>query len=332
MARKQRPPEDTNSWMNTYSDLVTLLLTFFVLLFSMSSVDAEKWQNLVRAFTNPGDQTAQVVLDSTGEGDQLAPIRGEDSPPGQADSLEQSDQNLPVDFNDLYEYLKSYAEEQNMSESVELTKTDSAVFIRFQNNIFFDADMSYLKRDAYPMLEFLGDCLKNVEDELLCININGHTAAVPNAQNYRVSDWALSSERASNIAIYFEDVKGINPQILRPIGYGKNYPVDTNETPEGRENNRRVDMVIISNKTALAEDQAVYQEFVGLFDPAMFPKSGGAQEILIPSNNSGNDPAPLDDLIEPSDSAAPPDDLMEPSNSAAPDNLTEPSNSAAPAE
>lgn len=287
MARKQRPPEDTGTWMNTYSDLVTLLLTFFVLLFSMSSVDAEKWQNFVMAFTNPGDKTAQVVIDSTGEGDQLAPQRGEEVIPGDGDSMERSDENLPANFNELYEYLKAYAEEHDMTEAVELTKTEDAVFIRFQNNIFFDADMAYLKKEAYPMLDFLGNCLKNVEDELMCININGHTAAVPNASNYRISDWTLSSERASNIAIYFEDVKGINPFILRPIGYGKNYPVDTNDTPEGRERNRRVDMVIVSNENSLSQDAALYQEFAGLFDPSQFPRSGGARELLIPPEAPG---------------------------------------------
>ena len=62
MKRRVRETEDTGTWMNTYSDLVTLLLTFFVLLFSFSSVDAEKWEAFVKAFGTPGDETSQVVL------------------------------------------------------------------------------------------------------------------------------------------------------------------------------------------------------------------------------------------------------------------------------
>ena len=57
MAKKQREEPNTSEWMNTYSDLVTLLLCFFVLLFSMSTINAEKWENFVKAFANPGDKT-----------------------------------------------------------------------------------------------------------------------------------------------------------------------------------------------------------------------------------------------------------------------------------
>lgn len=64
MAKKQREEPNTSEWMNTYSDLVTLLLCFFVLLFSMSTINAEKWENFVKAFANPGDKTMQVVIDA----------------------------------------------------------------------------------------------------------------------------------------------------------------------------------------------------------------------------------------------------------------------------
>ena len=77
MKKKVRPPEDTGTWMNTYSDLVTLLLTFFVLLYSMSSVDAEKWEMIVKAFSNPGDDTQQVVIgNAQDQGDQLLTATG----------------------------------------------------------------------------------------------------------------------------------------------------------------------------------------------------------------------------------------------------------------
>ena len=117
------------------------------------------------------------------------------------------------------------------------------------------------------------------------ININGHTASVPNPDTYRVSDWTLSSERASNIAIYFEEEKGIDPHKLRPIGYGRNYPIASNDTPEGREKNRRVDMVIISEEADIAKDGKLSQELAGLFDPSLFPKSGSTADILIPGED-----------------------------------------------
>ena len=108
MKKKVRPPEDTGTWMNTYSDLVTLLLTFFVLLYSMSSVDAEKWEMIVKAFSNPGDDTQQVVIgNAQDQGDQLLTATGDMPPPGDKESLERTDQQMPANFDELYEYLKS---------------------------------------------------------------------------------------------------------------------------------------------------------------------------------------------------------------------------------
>lgn len=281
MARKkQRPEEDTGSWMNTYSDMVTLLMTFFVLMFSMSSVDAEKWERFVMAFANPGTDTAQVVIDVDGAaqgdqpmpneaaGDQLFEAENGDIPP------------LPVDFNDLYAYLKNYVDENNLASSVEVFEGDeNVVYIRFQNNIFFDADRYYLRESAYEVLNFVGDCLHNVEDEIYVVSINGHTAAVPYETG--ISDWMLSSERASSVAIYFEEQKGIDPRKLRPIGYGKNFPVASNETSEGRKENRRVDMVIVKD-AGDGTSGLMEAELESLFDPSQFPRSGNVKDILTP--------------------------------------------------
>ena len=138
MKKKVRPPEDTGTWMNTYSDLVTLLLTFFVLLYSMSSVDAEKWEMIVKAFSNPGDDTQQVVIgNAQDQGDQLLTATGDMPPPGDKESLERTDQQMPANFDELYEYLKSYAASQGMEDSVQISKGDGSVYIRFQNNLFF---------------------------------------------------------------------------------------------------------------------------------------------------------------------------------------------------
>ncbi len=290
MARKPRQEEDTGSWMNTYSDMVTLLMTFFVLLFSMSSVDAEKWEAFVKAFANPGADTAQVVIDTDGieKGDQ--PL------PNQADGeqlLEPTDTDaapLPMDFSDLYAYLKDYVEENALESSVEVFQGgESVVYIRFQNNIFFAPDQYQLLPEADEILGFVGDCLHNVEDEIHVISINGHTASV--TYETSVSDWMLSSERASNVAIYFEEEKGIDPIKLRPIGYGKNFPIESNDTEEGRKRNRRVDMVIVKGNKSGA-DGMLEKELLGLFDPSQFPRSGGAEDILIP-------PAAEDDLQAP---------------------------------
>lgn len=284
MARKQREKPDPGTWMNTYSDMMTLLFSFFVLLFSMSTVQEEKWEILVKAFTSRGDETSQIILAPEGSGQDMAQNQGEVPLPNHGDTIE-TQQTLPSDFSELYEYLKEYTEEKNMQNSVEISKDSNNMFvyIRFKDNVFFNPDSPVLRGDSYEILSFLGDGLKNVEEQILTININGHTAAIQGVENYAVSDWVLSSERAANIAIYFEEQKGIDPTKMRPIGFGKNFPVADNATAEGREKNRRVDMIIVNEEMAGASDDPMYQQLLGLFDPSKFPRSGDIETILVPS-------------------------------------------------
>lgn len=290
MARKPREEPSGDSWMNTYSDLVTLLMTFFVLLFSMSSVNAEKWEAFVKAFVNPGDATSQIVLNADGLEDGTEPLPNSNASnqlgEGSSSGTEMVESELPVDFDDLYEYLKEYVEENNLSESVEVMKSedgDNAVYIRFQNNIFFDPDRSTLRREATEILDYLGDCFFAVQDEIYIISINGHTADVANP-NYGVSDWILSAERASRVADYLDITKHVDATKLRPMGYGKSFPIADNNTEEGRRQNRRVDITIVRDNSDDAGEHRVENELASLFDPQQFPKSGGVKDLYTPAN------------------------------------------------
>ena len=274
LARKQRPAPNTSAWMNTYADMVTLLLCFFVMLYSMT-----KWQRFASAFQNVGIDADELLPDQDAT-DPMAPGGPQQAP---EDAVILDPDEMPTDFNQLYEYLKQYTQEHGMSDSVQLFKGEDTVYIRFNNNIFFFPDRAVLKEESLPILGVLGDCLHNVEDEIYLININGHTASVE-YENYPVSAWTLSGERATNIAIFLEDQKSISPKKLRPIGYGDNYPVATNDTEEGRMQNRRVDMVIISNEAEFAKSGSVYEQFAGLFDPNIFPREGGISDLLDPTS------------------------------------------------
>ncbi len=284
MSKKPEESIDAGSWMNTYSDMVTLLLCFFALLLSFSQVNAEKWEQIVKAFVNPGDETSQVVIidpDKVEPGDEPLPNQSdaEQIDPG----VSATESPLPVDFDDLFEYLDNFIKENNLSDSVEVTSGgDNVVYIRFQNNVFFSPNEYTLLPAANEILGFLGDCVHNVEDQIYIISINGHTAAV-DWGDYGVSDWMLSGERASTVAIYLEEKKGVDPKKLRPMGYGRNYPIADNDTPEGREQNRRVDITIIRD-TQGAGDGSVTDELASLFDPAQFPRSGGVTDIMTPGS------------------------------------------------
>ncbi len=296
MKRKPRQEESGDSWMNTYSDMVTLLLTFFVLLFSFSSVDASKWQQFVDAMTASGLDASQIAQQVSSNSTTVTP-----------EQKEQVDEVLPVNFDDLYDYLQNYVKKEGIEGSVEVTRGgENAVYIRFQSNVFFNADSAVLRPGSYAVLNTLGDCLHNIEGEIYLISINGHTASVPNPETYKISDWTLSGDRASNIAIFFEDQKGIDPRKLRPIGYGKNYPIATNDTPEGREQNRRVDMTIVKDEGSDEENQKLLAQLSGLFDPSKFPATGGAKDILDAATDPSQSTAANSQPTQPASETQPP--------------------------
>lgn len=281
MAKKPREGPKTDGWKDTYGDMVTLLLCFFVLLYSMSAVDQEKWQAFVKAFTNPGEDTAQVVLVPSDElGDHTVP--GENST-----EVGGSTEDTIENIDDLYEALKEFVEEQGMQDSVEIAEGEGVVYVRYQNSLFFKPDSAELLPSAMPSLEFLGDSLKQLEDQLWLVSISGHTASVA-YDHYAVSDWDLSAMRATSVAKHFEEDSGLDPMILRPIGFGKNYPIADNSTAEGRERNRRVELVIISRDSPLAQSDAVAGAVSGLFDAEVFEaESNGIdsiQDVLDPSD------------------------------------------------
>lgn len=305
MARKPREEPSGDSWMNTYSDLVTLLMTFFVLLFSMSSVDAEKWELLVEALA--GDKNQIVIDPDASSGTETVAgnageASGELTVTGDPADLE--------DFDDLFAFLQKYVEENGLTESIEVMKSgDNVVYIRFRNSIFFMPDKADLRPEAIEILGYLGDCLAAVEDQIYVVSINGHTADVAMSGVYAVSDWLLSGERASQVARFLDEQKGFTPSKLRPMGYGKNFPIADNSTSEGREQNRRVDMTIIRDTGGGKE---VDQQLASLFDPEQFPRSGGAEDLFTPDTSVVSEPMELPDT--PAEPAAP----VEPSAPAEP--------------
>lgn len=277
MARKQRDEGGGYSWMDTYGDLVTLLMCFFVMLFAMSSVNEEKWELLVRSFSARGNDTQQLVLTPVGEGNDVAQNQGVADTDDERVSIE----TLPENFDELYKYIKTYISEYNMEATVSVEKNgDNSVYIRFQDNIFFQPDSAVLMPDSTGILEFIGNCIKSVEDQVLMTRVNGHTAD-PGIDNYRVSDRTLSSERANSVVNYFENPIGIQGDKMMTQGYGKWFPVADNNTAEGRQRNRRVEMMIISNE-ALASPEELQKITQDMLSADLFNDQMNTQDMLMP--------------------------------------------------
>lgn len=252
MGKQRRKPAEggSNEWLNTYADMVTLLLCFFILLFTMSSIDAEKWKTLIRAFQDPS-QLENIVNENNGSNTETTGVEPE---------IE--------DLTYLKDHIEELINQSVFSADVQLLGSESIVFLRLSNNLLFSGDSAVLRQSTIEFLDLVGDALKEYEEDIMFVRINGHTATVDEPRN--VSDRILSTERANAVLMYLEDVKGIAPNKLIAMGYGKNYPIDTNDTEEGRSKNRRVEILVMGKSLDEGANSEVYQILSGEFDVDLY--------------------------------------------------------------
>lgn len=228
MRRRQREDSSSSggSWLTTYSDMVTLLLAFFVLLFAFSAVDEGKFSAVMSAFQNYLGvlSEGQSILDSPGP--------------------------LPFDYSDighqqlqdLFEQMGEYIEEQSLT-GVELELEERGLIIRFAEQVFFDLGQAKLKPDALRILNDLAVHLKDLPNPL---RVEGHTDDWPIRTSAFPSNWELSVHRATNVVRHLIEEDGFDPEKLSVAGYSEYRPIRANDTAENRAMNRRVDIVILN--------------------------------------------------------------------------------------
>lgn len=285
MRKKKEQKSGGGSWLNTYADMVTLLLCFFVMLLSSSNQDDEKWELLVKAFSKFSDEPQQIVINPVEDGEDLAASEGAE-PDGDVGN-DQLNEGLPQDFEDLYSYLKKYVKDNGLSDSVALSKSDNHVFVRFKDNIFFNPNSALLKNNSYEILKYIGEGLKNIEQKIMMVKVNGHTASVKN-QNYHVSDRDLSTDRANAVLNYFEQKTQILPEKLIATGFGKNFPIATNDTEEGRKQNRRVELVIISSEIGSSSSEEMLNILANHYEVEKYNEMSDISTV-VESLNISND-------------------------------------------
>lgn len=277
MARRRSSGDEGggDSWMNTYADMVTLLLTFFAVLLSMSSVNQDKFNAFIRSFSNLPPEVIEDIIEKTPGNDP----QGNGAIPSEGDYENSMDE--------LYKQLTQYVEDNNQEVAVSLSKVDDVIYIRFDSAVFFEPNKYTLRGESYDVISFIGDGLKSYESQIRLITIFGHTATSSGSNNL-ISDWMLSGERSAVVAKYIEDEKGFDPSKLVIIGYGNNFPVADNSTEEGRRQNRRVEMAIIGNKNTTFDNP--YDALKDLYSGAEYPSSGGADDIILPPNTNSDSP------------------------------------------
>ena len=262
MARRKKSSGGGGAnWMDTYGDMVTLLLCFFVLLYSMSSISQENWKAIVQSF-NPS--AVQTPTATTGAG---GPNADETGVTGQMPSVEEQQEQVEQDIQSLLQSIQEMIEQESLQETVSVTSNGGKVFITFNQAVFFEGDSPVLLKEAYPILDKVSDMLDGVADSIDEVRVQGHTARARKEPNRTVTDRNLASQRATNVIIYLQDHGILNPARLVSEGLGEWRPIATNETPEGRAENRRVEMIIsgrdiqaeIDGEATLSQFEQVYE-------------------------------------------------------------------------
>ncbi len=220
----EESPPGAPAWMATFSDMVTLLLAFFVMLLSFSSIQESKFQDAVYSLKGAFGVMA--------------------TPPS---VISQPEVVLPnADTNEwqqmLYEVqqMRMVLAEEDLADDVRLSMEKDGISIMISTPFLFAPASAVLRERSHSMLTRLAAALGRLSTE---IRVEGHTDNVPIRSDEFPSNWELSTARALSVVKYFQSV-GLAPERLAAVGYGEFRPVAPNDTEEGRHQNRRVEILV----------------------------------------------------------------------------------------
>lgn len=265
--RKEDPPKAGAAWMSTFSDLMNLLLCFFVLLFSMSTMDAQKFELVAASFSDSfsifssgATSFGEGILISNGvsqlnELDEYMNSMGQSADSDETDSVidvtdeeqreqveEQIREEQTKESEMLAELIEEVVKEEKLEKEVDIDFTSQYVELTLNGALLFDSGKADIKEDGNVLLDKLGIILEKYAKST--IEIEGHTDNVPIHNSSFKSNNDLSSARALSVFEYLIEHTSLNPAMVKHSGRGEYVPVADNSTPEGRTKNRRVEIKI----------------------------------------------------------------------------------------
>ena len=274
MAKKKREeaPKGSPAWMATFSDLMNLLLCFFVLLFSMSTVDAQKFEMIVASMQSSfsilpsggssmgeGQMVSAGVsqlefLDNYYKEDTNSNSETENENDTQNNQSQQSveeayQEQALAESEKMAEEIEEMAEAGGIQDQVEVDFNAQYVLLTLNGALLFDSGSSDIREDAYPLVDKIGAILNNYNQNI--IEIEGHTDNVPISGGKYENNNVLSMYRALTVADYIREITSLDAGLIKSSGRGDYVPVADNSTPEGRARNRRVEIKIYNSYNSM---------------------------------------------------------------------------------
>ncbi|TDO94468.1 chemotaxis protein MotB [Halanaerobium saccharolyticum] len=223
------------AWMTTFGDMMTLLLVFFVLLYSFSSMDVEKFQGFISAL-----QSQLGILDS---GKTIT-----ENPNIDAGTLGQDYAQAPQNIQQIMRELNNYIQRNNLSDRVNVENKRKGLVISLTGEILYQQGRAEIREQGREVLAMISDILKDIPNDIM---IEGHTDNVPIRTNEFPSNWELSTARAVNVIKFLIEERNFDPARLSAAGYSEYRPVADNSTAAGRAENRRVEVVVLNSQYTL---------------------------------------------------------------------------------
>ncbi|MBN2232792.1 MAG: OmpA family protein [Deltaproteobacteria bacterium] len=219
--------EGAPAWMATFADMATLLMTFFVLLLSFSTLDVIKFREMLGSVKNAfGTQ-----VESPGSFDEKSttPVTIQLS----------EEENRMIDMMQMGAQIQRAIEAHSLETDAEVTVNEEGVILKITGTLMFPAGSAEMNAEFEPFLETI---TKIIQENSYPVAIEGHTDNIPMANSpIYPSNWELSSARATSVLRYLVERRQVNPQRLMAVGYADTRPLVANDSPENRAKNRRVE-------------------------------------------------------------------------------------------
>lgn len=260
--KPEEPPKGAPAWQCTFGDLMNLLLCFFVMLFSMSSIDAQKFELMAASFnqtfsiftagsTAIGDGTLiSMGVSQLNELDQYISSMGRDAegetiPEDLESAAEMMEEAKLEESEELAEKIEEALEEKNLDKEVDIEFTAQYVQLTLNGALLFDSGSVKIKEESLPIMNQLGIILQRFAEGT--IEIEGHTDNVPMAGSKYANNDELSNGRALSVFYYLKENTTLDVSRIKHSGRGEYVPIADNSTEEGRAKNRRVEIRIYNS-------------------------------------------------------------------------------------
>lgn len=258
--RQEEAAKGAPAWMATFSDLMNLLLCFFVLLFSMSTVDNEKFQMVIASLQSKISilpNGGASVGDGSVIGAGIRQLEYLDSYYKELANSETEEEEKEEDVSEAYkeqglaeseemsEYIQGAVDEIGIQNQVEIDFNERYVMLNLSGAILFDSGKAVILPEAKEIIDKLAVILERYDQHI--IEVEGHTDNVPIRGGKFENNDVLSMYRALSVADYIREITDLNSAYIKSSGRGEYIPIADNSTPEGRARNRRVVIKIFNS-------------------------------------------------------------------------------------